>query len=83
MTIKRYALNVLIGFDQWINTWFRGDPDETISSRIGKQKMIHGGNIPFWRYPFLNFIDKMLDRLDPNHSVDAIEKNEGKIYKPL
>ena len=28
--------NFLIGFDQWANTWFGGDPQETISSRAGK-----------------------------------------------
>ena len=82
MTIKRYTLNVLIGLDQWINTWFRGDPDETISSRIGKQKMIHGGKIPFWRYPFLNLIDQMIEKIDRDHSVDSIEQNVGKKYKP-
>jgi len=26
--IKQYFWNILIGLDQWVNTWFGGDPDE-------------------------------------------------------
>lgn len=34
--IKKYAYNVLISIDQLVNTLAGGDPDETISSRVGK-----------------------------------------------
>lgn len=34
--MKRYLLNVLTAFDQLGNALTGGDPDETISSRLGK-----------------------------------------------
>ena len=36
--MKNYILNVLIAFDQFINTVFLGQPDETISSRAWRCK---------------------------------------------
>lgn len=35
----RYFLNILIGFDQTGNAILGGNPDETISSRVGKAAM--------------------------------------------
>ena len=75
--IGKYLMNILIWIDQGVNVVFLlGDPDETISSRIGKAKVKFGGEIPY-RYPVLKFIDWGLDKLDPNHSIDAIEEDEG------
>lgn len=34
--MKRWLVNVLIGFDQLGNAIADGNPDETISSRVGK-----------------------------------------------
>ena len=69
-------LNVLIGVDQLFNAVFLGDPDETISSRIGKIKVRFGGKIP--RRKFLTrVIDWGLEKIDPGHSVDSIEPDEG------
>mgnify|MGYP003613247746 CR=1 FL=1 len=51
--------------------------DETISSSLGKLKVARGGAIP-WRYPVAKAVDWCLDRIDRNHSVDAIEHDEGK-----
>jgi hypothetical protein len=67
-------LGVLIALDQLGNALGGGDPDETISSRIGRTKLKFGGRIPFWRRPGHSLIDKMLEKIDPGHSVDAIEK---------
>ena len=75
--IFKYLLNVLISVDQLGNTICGGDPDETISSRLGKLKLKNGGVIP-WRYPLAKIIDCGLDKIDPNHSLDAIEEDEGK-----
>lgn len=72
----KWAVNVLIGVDQFCNAVLGGDPDETMSSRLGKLKVRHGGRIP-WRRPLSKVIDWGLDRIDPNHSVDAIEPDEG------
>jgi hypothetical protein len=76
MMIK-WILNILIGIDQLGNALAGGDPDETISSRLGKLKVKHGGTIP-WTRPLSKIIDKMLDTIDPKHSIDAIEYDEGK-----
>ena len=36
--ITRYICNILIAVDQLVNAVFWGDPDETISSRMGVTK---------------------------------------------
>lgn len=85
--MKKIVLNILIGIDQlgntilpclpWPLTWPGvGAPDETISSTLGKLKLKHGGHIP-WCWPFAKVIDWGLDKIDPNHSIDAIEADEG------
>jgi len=73
----KYMLNILIGLDQFGNSILGGDPDETISSRLGKLKIRHGGSIPWYR-PLSKIVDWGLDKIDPNHSIDAIEEDEGK-----
>lgn len=70
-------MNLLIAIDQFGNTLTGGDPDETISSRLGKLKLRYGGTIP-WRRPLAKVIDWGLERIDPHHSVDAVEEDEGK-----
>ena len=51
--------------------------DETISSSLGKLKVEYNGTIP-WRYPVAKAVDALLDKIDENHSVDAIEHDEGR-----
>ena len=34
--MRKYLYNILIGVDQLVNAIFGGDPDETLSSRLGK-----------------------------------------------
>jgi len=75
--IGKWLLNILISIDQLGNTITGGDPDETISSRLGKMKVKHGGRIPWYR-PLSKVVDFGLDKIEPNHSIDAIEKDEGK-----
>jgi hypothetical protein len=72
----KWLLNILISVDQLGNTILGGDPDETISSRLGKLKVRHGGNIPWYR-PVSKIVAWGLDKIDPNHSIDAIEYDEG------
>jgi len=74
---KNYFINNLIAIDQLGNALFGGDPDETISSRLGKLKLKHLGTIP-WSRPISKIVDFFLDKLDSNHSIDAIEEDEGK-----
>ena len=74
--IKKYIINVLISIDQLGSAMLGGDPDETISSRLGKLKRRNSGRIP-WRRPLSKIVDAILDKIDPDHSLDAIEEDEG------
>ena len=69
-------MNLLLAFDQLGHAFLGGHHDETISSQLGKVKQAHGGKIP-WRMPFSKATDWVLDKIDPNHSIDAIEHDEG------
>jgi len=79
-----YIWKVLISVDQFINTLLGpafnfvfksdrfGDPDETISSALGKTKAKR-------RCRLCRFICKILDFIDPrpgDHCADSIEKDE-------
>lgn len=70
--MKKYLYNILIGIDQLVNAILGGDPDETISSRIGKHLIKHPD------CPICNYLCKLLNLIDPNHCQDAIEHDEGK-----
>jgi hypothetical protein len=66
--VKKYLFNLLISVDQLVNAVFGGDPDETISSRLGR-------NYPnTW---FAKFVD-VLFFWQTNHTKEAIESDEGK-----
>lgn len=69
IVLKKYLWNILISLDQLVNTILGGDPDETISSRIGKRQ--RKGKIAYW-------LCRMLHMIDPHHCRDAIEEDEGK-----
>lgn len=74
--MKRWMLNILLAFDQFFNALFGGDPDETLSSRMGKS--IRDGHCPLcdWVCRFLNWIDS-------GHCKKAIDESEGRdeVYK--
>lgn len=74
--VKKYLINILISIDQLGNTLVGGDPDETISSCLGKLKLKHNGIIPWYR-PLSKIIDWRLNKIDPGHSINAIEEDEG------
>jgi hypothetical protein len=68
-----YWLGVLLALDQFVGAlWPGADIDETISSRIGRRKQKMGGHIPFWRHPVAATIDRLLERIDPGHSIRSI-----------
>ena len=75
--IGRYIYNVVLSVDQLGNSLLLGDPDETISSRIGRIKRKWGGTIP-WTRPVAKITDWLLEIIDPGHSERAIEDDEGK-----
>jgi len=66
--IKKYIHNILISLDQLVNTLLGGDPDETISSRVGKN---YDNSI----------IEKMINFLfssrQKDHCSESIEWDEG------
>ena len=72
----KWIVNVLIGLDQLGNTLGGGDPDETISSRLGKLARRHGGKVPWYR-PLSWSISALLELVDPGHLKKAIEDDEG------
>jgi len=72
----RYVVNVFISLDQFLNVLLGGDPDETISSRIGKLKRDNGGRLPRWRI-LTRTTDRCLEFFDKDHTIEAIEEDEG------
>jgi hypothetical protein len=68
-TVKLYLLNNLVGTDQACNALYGGDPDETISSRVGKDE---DSNI------VAKWVSKFLDLFQKNHTKLVIEADEGK-----
>jgi hypothetical protein len=67
--MKKYFWNILISIDQFGNTVIGGDPDETISSRMGKRK--DTCKVCYW-------LCKLLSVVDHRHCVKSIEADEGK-----
>ena len=74
--ITQYLFNLLITLDQSVNTMAGGDPDETISSRLGKIERRYWGRIP-WYLPITRSIVWLLNKLDPAHCQASIEEDEG------
>jgi len=74
--LSLWSIRVLIALDQLLNAILCGDQDETVSSRLGKLKLRHGGSIP-WSHPLARAADAILEVLDPGHTIDAIEWDEG------
>jgi len=72
--LRKYFWNLLVALDQFVNTVLFGDPDETISSRLGKWLDLPQNT---WRYNVASFVCKILRRFDENHCKNSIEKDEG------
>jgi hypothetical protein len=68
--MKKYIWNILISFDQLLNTILTGDPDETLSSRVGKRA--RKGD------KFSKCVCKVLDIIDKDHCEKSIERDRGK-----
>lgn len=68
--IKKYFLNILILIDQAVNViFFGGSPDETISSRVGRNTELEG-----WRGKLCRFAEKVIDGiLGKGHCKSKIE----------
>lgn len=76
-----YWFNILISIDQFVNVFpFLGDPDETISARIGRA--IKSGRPRFFVKPLWKIVDAIAYLLagEKNHCFKSIEPEEP-IYK--
>jgi hypothetical protein len=69
--LKQYLWNILVSLDQLVNTLAGGNPDETISSRMGKKLVKHE------KCPFCMFVCKLLNYIQKDHCVKSIEKDRG------
>jgi hypothetical protein len=65
--MKRYFMNILIAFDQLANVILGGDPDETISSRLGKAH----DSIGTWAR---GVVDRIFGK---GHCARSVEPDEG------
>ena len=68
--ILSYFRRLFVAADQLLNVVFGGDEDETVSSRIAKDRR-RGRK-------FACVLCRILDWLDPDHCEKAIERDEGK-----
>lgn len=69
---KKYLMRQLISLDQITNTLFNGEPDETISSRWGRdvRDALEVGHLPGF---FPRWGCYFLERIDPGHCSQSIE----------
>lgn len=78
--IRNYLYNVCVGISQILSVLSFGDPDETVSSRLGKaQKGMYG---PFWKRvtkPLQVAVDFVIKKLlgKPNHCEVCIDLTVG------
>lgn len=75
---SEYAHNVLLAIDQYGNAVLGGDPDETISSRLGK--WLTANRASTWddvRYGVAAVVCAILDLFDPNHCLSNIDLTTG------
>lgn len=72
----KYFWNVLIAIDQLVNTIFGGDPDETLSSRMGKWAIEgqHQKGLRKVLYCVCNYVVELFEK---DHFKKSIESDEG------
>lgn len=75
--LKRYVLNVLVGIDQGWNAALGGDPDETISSRVGKASLRGAWFARYVAEPLIDWLFLVLTG-QTGHCLACIEWDEGK-----
>lgn len=70
VNLGKWTFNILVSLDQFGNTLFGGDPDETISSRSAKANQ----KGKWWGRAMCRF----LDVFDKGHCAKSVEHDEGK-----
>lgn len=83
MSLKQYFYNVGLGLDQFVNVLLLGDPDESLSGRLGRAQL--SGRPKWFVPPIVKFNDWLwfVIRKEINHSVNAVEPEERPHEKEL
>ena len=76
-SLAQYGFNLLVSLDQTVNTICGGDPDETISSRMGKWAR-NGENNRGLRKPLYIVAHFVVELFEKDHFAKSIEEDEGK-----
>jgi len=74
--ISRYFWNILVSIDQFVNTLCGGDPDETISSRLGKWAL-NGERKHGVRKVIYQIVNAIVNLFQKDHFQKSIESDEG------
>ena len=69
----QYMFNIGVHLSQFVSVLLGGDPDETLSSRIGKATVKKKWFFVHVATPFINWLTG-----EDNHCIKAIEFDEGK-----
>lgn len=76
--IYRYFFNLFVAIDQMVNTLFGGDPDETVSSRIGRcQRGDYGRTWQIAATPLAWAVNVLFLWEGWDHCIKSIEDDEG------
>ena len=76
--VKRYIFNLLVSLDQLGNAITGGEPDSTISARIGFFSLTKSKYWGFMR----SIVDFTFDPVDgPDHCLDAYKKDSDEKFK--
>lgn len=76
--IKWWRWQVLVAYDQLVNTYFRGWADESISSRAYRLSLSLPCNNCQW-------VKKLIDKIfffDPNHCEESYKSEKGRLQMP-
>ena len=70
--LKRYICNVFLGIDYFVNVLLLGDPDDSISERLGRAML--SGKPKFFVPPIFNFVNFMALHIfgQANHCQSAV-----------
>lgn len=79
--VKQYYFNQLLGIDQYANILLLGDPDETISGRLGRA--LKSGRPKWFVKPLAKLVDWGAKALagQSNHCLDSVESEEVYQYE--
>ena len=69
---RRYAINLLIGIDQFFNAVLGGAPDETISARCARGQ----------RYWYWRVLGAILNAIQPGHIETALANEQSGAHDP-